>query len=229
MSVSAFLIVSPGPKRPAKSIPNRGIDQNFIAWGNCAALSENRVLRYPFISLLIFLETASSTFFCMAFLSADSFFSSGSVANMPASVPFFFLAFSRAKKSSVIEATSAPPRSTFVLVPMQYLWFARRRGTPFTLYGPVSSRPPLVSCFKNTTRRPRTRPARRIRMEPGTRPFLSLQGVYFFPSDFSVLVFSFFWLLLNFLNTCLACPHLPIAAKTCFCGRHATSRESEPK
>merc|ERR1719343_1070176 len=165
----------------------------------------------PFISLLNPLATASSTFFWVAFFSAGMLRAGASVANMLASVPLFLFTFSRAKNASVIPPTSALPRLTFVLVPMQYLWLHRRRGTPLTWYGPVRSRAPLASCFRKTTRRPRKRPAKRMRMEPGSMPFFSLQGVYFLPSDFSDLVFNFFELLLNFLKTCFACPALPMA------------------
>merc|ERR1740138_263451 len=127
-------------------------------------------------------------------------------AKNPDSVFFSFFLASRTKNASVIAFASPPV--TFVLVAMQKRWFTRRRGTPLTAYGPVTSSRPLSSCFRNTTRRPRKRPASRTRMEPGSSPFFSLGGVADFlplPEDFT------FVFLPKTLGTHLACPALPMA------------------
>merc|ERR1719199_737664 len=87
-------------------------------------------------------------------------------AKKPDSVCLDFFLAARAKKSSVI-FLPASPAFTFVLVAMQKRWLTRRRGTPLTAYGPVTSRRPLSNCFKNTTRRPRKRPAKRMSTVPG--------------------------------------------------------------
>ena len=52
---------------------------------------------------------------------------------------------------------------------MTYRAFTLRRGTPLTLNGPVTSSTPCGRCLSSTTRLPRKRPARRMRMAPGTR------------------------------------------------------------
>ena len=52
------------------------------------------------------------------------------------------------------DRTLKDEKSTLVEVAITYAWFTRRRGTPLSLYGPVTSSRPLVSCFKKTTRFP---------------------------------------------------------------------------
>ncbi len=42
--------------------------------------------------------------------------------------------------------------STLVLVAITYIWLMRRSGQPLSLNGPVTSKRPDLSCFKNTTR-----------------------------------------------------------------------------
>ena len=87
---------------------------------------------------------------------------------------FFDLGFFvRAKKASSILLTSAPLTSTDAEVEMQYAWFTRLRGTPFSWYGPVTSSRPEESCLRKTTRLPRKRPPSRISTEPGLMVFLS--------------------------------------------------------
>ena len=87
---------------------------------------------------------------------------------------FFDLGFFvRAKKASSILLTSAPFTSTDAEVEMQYAWFTRLRGTPFSWYGPVTSSRPEDSCLRKTTRLPRKRPPSRISTEPGLMVFLS--------------------------------------------------------
>jgi hypothetical protein len=50
---------------------------------------------------------------------------------------------------------------------MTYAWLTRRRGTPLTLKGPVTSNNPLSNCFKKTTLFPLNRPASKIKTVPG--------------------------------------------------------------
>jgi hypothetical protein len=59
---------------------------------------------------------------------------------------------------------------------MTYAWFTRRSGTPLILYGPDTKRRPDSSAFKQTTRLPRNRPARRIRTVPGEMDLRILGG-----------------------------------------------------
>ena len=66
----------------------------------------------------------------------------------------FLPVFSWAKYESVMDLKSAPPRSTLVLVAMQYRWFTRFNGTPLRAKGPVTKSRPLSNCFKKTTRFP---------------------------------------------------------------------------
>merc|ERR1712071_188524 len=61
-------------------------------------------------------------------------------------------------------------KSSLVLVGSTYFWLTRRMGTPLILNGPVTSKSPLSSCLRNTTRLPRCRPATRMSTEPGTIP-----------------------------------------------------------
>ena len=98
-----------------------------------------------------------------------------------ASSPFsFLLFFSRAKYFSSpnfsIVFLSSPDKSTFVDVAMTYLAFTLRRGTPLILKGPVTSTAPSLRCLRRTTRLPRKRPARRMRMVPGAKDARKLVG-----------------------------------------------------
>eukprot|EP00964_Phaeocystis_antarctica_P003846 scaffold2062_cov58-Phaeocystis_antarctica.AAC.4 len=87
---------------------------------------------------------------------------------------FFDLGFFvRAKKASSILVTSAPFTSTDAEVEMQYAWFTRLRGTPFSWYGPVTSSRPEDSCLRKTTRLPRKRPPSMISTEPALMVFFS--------------------------------------------------------
>merc|ERR1719373_1154264 len=106
-------------------------------------------------------------------------------------MPLAFVSLSLVKYSSLTLEKSAPFRSTFALVAMQKRWFTRRRGTPFTAYGPVTRSSPLSSCFRKTTRRPRNRPARRMRTAPGVSPFFSFVVFWDF---FTLLGLAIFFL-----------------------------------
>ena len=81
----------------------------------------------------MFLIKAASTVVWAAFLSAEMTVALGaSPSNMASSVPFF-TSFALAKNLSSIAATLTPVIGTLVEVAITYLWFTRRRGTPFNL------------------------------------------------------------------------------------------------
>lgn len=99
-----------------------------------------------------------------------------------ASSPFsLFDFFSRTKYSGFETLSSAELstslRSTLVDVAMTYRAFTLLSGTPLILNGPVTRRVPWSSCLRRTTRLPRNRPARRMRMAPGWRVSLYLVGL----------------------------------------------------
>ena len=52
---------------------------------------------------------------------------------------------------------------------MTYRALTLRSGTPLMRNGPVTRRVPSLRCLRRTTRFPRKRPARMMRIEPGTR------------------------------------------------------------
>ena len=71
---------------------------------------------------------------------------------------------------------STPERSTLVDVAMTYRAFTRRIGTPLTLKGPVIKRAPCDRCLRRMTRLPLKRPARRMRIVPGSRALRYVVG-----------------------------------------------------
>merc|ERR1719486_1003282 len=105
---------------------------------------------------------------------------------------------------------------------MQKRWFTRRRGTPLTEYGPVTNRRPLSNCFRNTTRRPRNRPARRMSTVPGVMLLRNFVG---FCEDLIFRAFTFF--LPNVLKVHFAWPARPMAAHKLYAPVNASARASE--
>lgn len=97
-----------------------------------------------------------------------------------ASSPLFSCFFSLAKyPSSPTFSTvfsSMPFNSTLPEVAITYRALTLRNGTPLTLNGPVTRSTPCERCLSRTTRLPRKRPARRIRMAPGWRVARGLAG-----------------------------------------------------
>lgn len=97
-----------------------------------------------------------------------------------ASSPAFSLALSAVKYLGCATSStffwSTPARSTFCDVAMTYLEFTLRSGTPLILKGPVTRRTPWSRDLRRTTRLPRKRPARRIRMVPGWSELRGVQG-----------------------------------------------------
>lgn len=72
--------------------------------------------------------------------------------------------------------SSTPLSSTFPEVAITYRALTLRNGTPLTLNGPVTRSTPCERCLSRTTRLPRKRPARRMRMAPGWRVARGLAG-----------------------------------------------------
>ena len=150
-----------------------------------STLKVNGAAIFSRVSLPRPLMIASSVFFWPSFFSCGNTFLGASAAKN-FSWPFrpFLPVFSWAKYESVMDLKSAPPRSTLVLVAMQYRWFTRFNGTPLRAKGPVTKSRPLSNCFKKTTRFPRNLLASRIRIWPGWM-FLRNFGAFFSTVDFT--------------------------------------------
>ena len=124
------------------------------------------------INGMICLSSAS----CAAFFSSDTGTASSvtSSKNSFSSSFFGFLTFLAGRVKST-SGTVTPDTSIFVEVAITYAGLTRRSGTPFTLYGPVTtSRPP--SALSMIARLPRNRPARIITIVPGVREARSFEG-----------------------------------------------------
>lgn len=72
--------------------------------------------------------------------------------------------------------SSTPLSSTFPEVAITYRALTLRNGTPLTLNGPVTRSTPCERCLSRTTRLPRKRPARRMRIAPGWSVARGLAG-----------------------------------------------------
>merc|ERR1719153_1592289 len=69
----------------------------------------------------------------------------------------------------MFSGTDTLDTSSLVEVATKYLWFTLLSGQPLSLWGPVTRRRPVPSCFRTTTRLPLWTPARTMATVPGVR------------------------------------------------------------
>merc|ERR550534_3513085 len=85
-----------------------------------------------------------------------------------------FSALTLAKYLSLMfSGTDTLDTSSLVEVATKYLWLTLLSGQPLSLWGPVTRRRPVPSCFRTTTRLPLWTPARTMATVPGVREALT--------------------------------------------------------
>ncbi len=108
----------------------------------------------------------------LSFVILAFFSSADGIITSPSSVLFVGILL---KKSSLILSNPAIlPKVTFVLVAMTYAWLTLLRGTPLSLYGPVTNKSPDFSCLRKTTLLPLNLPDKIISTVPAVIVALSL-------------------------------------------------------